>query len=222
MSIRITSAGRRYTTAWICATLVVFAAILLGSSLASPTASAAGLLSWSAPVLLDHQAPFEGNRVTDVSCPSTTLCVAVDAVGNVLTSSNPNGGTGAWTVTSVHPNNSNNGLTGVSCPSASLCVVSTVGGQVLTSTDPTGGASAWTATKVDETTFGIPDAISCPTTLLCVGADQEGNVVTLPTRPEVLRLGNRLRSTKARSFCQTAFPVRRRRYVSPLISQETC
>jgi hypothetical protein len=39
--------------------------------------------------------------VEGVSCPSVGLCVAVDQVGDVVTSNNPAGGAAAWTVTHV-------------------------------------------------------------------------------------------------------------------------
>ena len=83
----------------------VFCTVLLvgGATLTSPVALAAGSpLTWGAPVLVDHQAPF-GNPdpLYGVSCPSSGLCVAVDRAGNVVTSTNPTGGAAAWTVTDV-------------------------------------------------------------------------------------------------------------------------
>jgi hypothetical protein len=118
---------------------VVFCAVLLaaGSTLVSPVALAAGApLTWAAPVLVDHQAPFIGNQLKGVSCPSSGLCVAVDQSGNVVTSSNPTGGAAAWTVTHVDGFNS---LSGVSCPSSGLCVAVDQSGNVVTSSNPTGG-----------------------------------------------------------------------------------
>jgi hypothetical protein len=49
-------------------------------------------------------------------------------------------------------------------------------GNLLTSTNPTGGASAWTATKIQ----GANDvqAMSCPSTNLCIGADNISNLLT--------------------------------------------
>src|SRR5438445_10673591 len=75
------------------------------------------------------------------SCPSSSLCVAVDVNGNVVTSSNPTGGATAWRVTNV---DGSNALTGVSCPSSVFCVAVDGSGNVATSSNPTGGAAAWT------------------------------------------------------------------------------
>ena len=57
---------------------------------------AAAPLMWAGPEVLDT-----GNTLQAVSCPSATLCVAVDNDGNAITSTNPTGGAGAWTVKST-------------------------------------------------------------------------------------------------------------------------
>ena len=120
----------------------------------------------------------DSQPITGVSCPSSALCTAIDASGNVLTASDPTGYEAAWKIAHVD----GTPLSAVSCPSASLCVaVDYYGGNVLTSTDPTGGATAWRSAQVDPPTG--PDgpnmtAISCPSTSLCVVVDNSGNVVT--------------------------------------------
>lgn len=111
------------------------------------------------------------NALIGISCPDTNLCVAVDGNGNIVTSSNPSGGTAAWTVTSV------DGATpiySVSCPSVNLCVGLGEGANVVTSRNPTGGASAWTVTNLETDTYLI--SVSCPSTHLCVAVDDIGNV----------------------------------------------
>jgi hypothetical protein len=135
------------------------------------SARAALPLSWSVPVMVDHQPSSDG--YFSVSCPSVSLCVAVDGAGNVVTSTNPSGGAGAWTVSHV---DGSNALGGVSCPSVSLCVADDGAGNVVTSTNPTGGASAWTVSHVDNSN-GL-GGVSCPSALLCVAVDGAGNVVT--------------------------------------------
>src|ERR1700729_2755690 len=67
---------------------------------------------------------------TGLSCPSSALCVAVDESANVITSTNPTGGAGAW---SIHALNGISDLQGVSCPSASLCVALDSEGDIVTS-----------------------------------------------------------------------------------------
>lgn len=112
-----------------------------------------------------------------VSCPTASLCVAVSGErhtgGKVLTSSNPNGGAGAWTVTQLDPSLD---LRGVSCGTPTLCVAVAEEGRMLVSTNPTGGPAAWTSLG----TPGGPGAvqgISCAGTVLCVAGNAGGNLL---------------------------------------------
>src|SRR5439155_25704446 len=152
--------------------------------LVTPTApAAAAKLTWAAPVRVDHQPQFAGIGLSAVSCPGIHLCVAVG--GNVLTSTNPTGGAGAWAATKISGANS---LNGVSCPTIHLCVAVDAAGNVLTSSNPTKGAAAWKVTHVDgpagcpPPTEGLArcflGGVACPSTILCVAVDQGGNVVT--------------------------------------------
>ena len=68
-----------------------------------------------------------------LSCPSSRLCVAMDGIGNVVTSSNPTGGAAAWTLTNTDVD-AFNYLSGVSCPSVSICVAVDRSGNVVTGT----------------------------------------------------------------------------------------
>jgi hypothetical protein len=108
-----------------------------------------------------------------VSCPSVSLCVAVDDLGDVVTSTDPTGGASAWSVTDA---DGAYDLDGVSCPSSSLCVAVDDLGDVVTSTNPTGGARAWTVAAVDGS--NALGRVSCPSVSLCVAVDQAGDVVT--------------------------------------------
>src|SRR6266850_8385422 len=51
----------------------------------TPTPTAGSPLTWAAAVRVDHQAPFEGNRINHVYCSSSGLCVAGE-YANVITS----------------------------------------------------------------------------------------------------------------------------------------
>ena len=108
--------------------------------------------------------------MSSVSCPTPTLCVAVEAAGHVATSTNPTGGAAAWDVAAI----SDNQLNAVSCASPSLCVAFDIEGNALISTNPTGGASAWESVSADGGSF--VRAVSCPSTSLCVAVDSSGNV----------------------------------------------
>ena len=133
--------------------------------------SQASALSWSSPAQIDNGA------LSAVSCPSVSLCVAVGIAGNVVTWTDPTGGSSAWTVSNV---DGTNPLSGIACPSVSLCVAvgGSLGSNVVTSTDPTGGASAWTLAHLNDAEDGNPTAISCPSVSLCVAVDNAGNAIT--------------------------------------------
>jgi hypothetical protein len=120
------------------------------------------------------------NALTGVACPTTTLCVAVDAAGNAVTSTNPGAGASAWSVSRI---DSAHALTGVSCAAAGLCVAVNAAGGVLTSSNPTADAGAWTMNRVDGS--NILAGVACPSAGLCVVVDQFGNVITgaTPTPP---------------------------------------
>ena len=104
-----------------------------------------------------------------ISCPSDSECVAAEP-GEVAVSSNPTGGSGAWSfVTGLDTNIVNDY---VSCPSTSLCVM--VGTHVFTSNDP-GSAASWVSATSPR---GDLTALTCPSTSLCVAAGSEGIVVS--------------------------------------------
>ena len=119
---------------------------------ADPTAGA-GAWSWAGAV---------GAGARAVSCPSTSLCVVAGSSysGEILTSTEPDGGEGAWKSVKV---DGNTPIVAISCPTETLCVGVDFNGNVLSSTDPTGGAGTWSITSVGEV-----DSVSCPTASFCV------------------------------------------------------
>ncbi len=149
--------------------------------------SSASALRWSAPQLLGPRSTAV-HKLVAVSCPSASLCVAIDAAGEVVTSTEPTAHGTHWRVSTPLPGlpvgPDPNGLNAISCPSTTLCVA--VGGaHVAVSTDPAGGASAWQVEEVGgEAAFqdgGSLDSVSCPSITLCVAGDRDGNVVTSTT-----------------------------------------
>ena len=113
--------------------------------------------------------------VNDVACPSVTLCVAVDQDGNYLTTSNPTGGYGAWTVAP----GAAGAAEGVACPSVNLCV-SVGGSSIGTSTDPAAGAGSWTVGQVPGHALpgsGLFD-VTCATSALCVAVGDHSIATT--------------------------------------------
>lgn len=143
-----------------------------GNVLAS-TNPTGGSRAWSRA----HVDPTSGSDggpagLTGISCPTTTLCVAVDAAtgGNALTSTNPAGGARAWKLTTI----GGGPLNGVSCASSALCVAA--GTQHVYSTSPTGGSAAWHATG-PQAGGGVFSAVDCLYTTLCVAVGY-GNTST--------------------------------------------
>ncbi len=147
-------------------------------TLAPARAAAAPVpMSWAAPLRADDQAPFASTtEVTAVACPSAGLCVAGDRAGDILSSTEPAGGSTAWKV--IRDSSRYEGLTAISCPSTGFCVA--VGGRsIVSSTDPAGGLGAWSGAVVDEGSgYSSLSAISCPSQTLCVAVDSRGNVLT--------------------------------------------
>jgi hypothetical protein len=120
-----------------------------------------------------------------ISCPSTSLCVTVDAVGDAFVSTDPTGGTGAWTSTYIDPGRTRGcataglacqaPLVGVSCPSTTLCAAVDFSGDILTTSTPT-ATTAWTLTTTS-TPVGSLWALSCPTAGFCASPDGSGRTI---------------------------------------------
>jgi hypothetical protein len=124
-----------------------------------------------------------------ISCPSTSLCVAVGGNNSIASSTDPAGGQDSWTTVYagsgavIIPEGGgfyNGGqVRGISCPSPQLCVAVTFDGLIYTSTNPTGAADAWAVTDVDgsgpNTHFY---GVSCPTVTFCAAAAGGGRIAT--------------------------------------------
>jgi hypothetical protein len=116
---------------------------------------------------------------TGVSCPSTSLCVAVDDNGNAVITTDPTAATPTWsTAKQIDPGQE---PTGVSCASTALCVAVDNNGNEVTSTNPTAPTPTWsTAKQIDAATMtggGFLAQVSCPSTSLCVSTQAEGDAV---------------------------------------------
>jgi hypothetical protein len=152
--------------------MAVLAAVLAIGTLCGAQARAATPLTFSAPAAIDHP-----NSLTGISCPSTTLCVAVDSTGNVVVSTNPLGG--VWTSRSVNPSTTDTpgGFNAVSCPSTSFCIAVGNFGQAATSTDPA-LLSSWQLIPMGIDEPASLTGVSCSSSTRCVGVDSAGQAVT--------------------------------------------
>jgi hypothetical protein len=125
---------------------------------------------------VDSRRSLDGDAadLVGVSCPSVSLCLAVDDAGNILSSNNPTGGPGAWKL--VHLFNAQPGEASVACASDSMCAVA-AGGRILTSDDPSGGRSAWVASGGSAGL--LTSSVACPAVTFCVAnTDFDGGIVT--------------------------------------------
>jgi hypothetical protein len=142
--------------------LLLVAVLGMQGAAASATEITTGTdLDWSAPTRVDQQSPYSSSlSLTDVSCPASNLCVAVDNAGDVLVSTDPAAGANGWGAPMDIAGN--DVISSVSCPTTTLCVA--VGPSVtLTSTDPIGGSSAWVASYE-----GGGFSVSCPSASFCM------------------------------------------------------
>lgn len=127
-----------------------------------------------------------GIPITGISCPTVSLCVAVDLNGNALTTRTPAGRT-SWKrslIDAFAP------LDAISCSSPTFCVAVDTMGSAVTSTDPTGGSAAWTAVKIRDdlalggTSVSVPlTAVSCASSHLCVSGDDYPREIMTATDP---------------------------------------
>jgi hypothetical protein len=152
-------------------------AVMLGIaflSVAPSTAVASESLSWSSAMLVD-QLPHQGAPIplTSISCPSASLCVAADEVGNVLTATGSKPGVVGW---QSAPVDTGNLLDSVSCQSPSLCFAVDNHGNFLWSQDPTGGVAAWHSRNIDGTNELL--SVACPSLSLCVATDHQENLLS--------------------------------------------
>lgn len=137
-----------------------------------PTRGARG---WSRPARIDSVRSVDGGYagLLGISCPSTSLCVAVDAAegGNLLTSTHPLGGARTWRM--VHLGGT---LASVSCHTTRLCVIA--GSSHYYATHPAGGRIAWHNTG-GPAGGGVLSGISCPSFGECVGVGFNDNTIGL-------------------------------------------
>jgi hypothetical protein len=139
---------------------------------------------------------YTADSLLAVDCPTTSLCVATDAVGDVVTSTDPAGGPTAWTVSHIDNNASYEcakegacdppEIWAISCASATSCVALDDDGGVLSSSDPVGGPGAWRGGN--DGGGGLPPSeslavLACPSTSLCVAAQDYLNEVFAATSP---------------------------------------
>jgi hypothetical protein len=121
--------------------------------------------------------------LSQVSCASAALCVAVGDGGGIYTSTDPARGPSTWQRKAAFPKLL---FDDVSCPTTSLCVAFDENGEIVSLSDPT----ATDAHYVDEgqlplMSAGVPRGLSCTPSDTCVAVDDAGDAIatTAPNGP---------------------------------------
>lgn len=155
---------RPHRTGGVLAAAMLACAFAL--ALCAPScATAAAQLTWSAPRAVEGA---EGHSIAAISCPSASLCVAVDRTARLFEGDPLTGSWSSQTIASA------GAFDAVSCASASLCVAVDESGNVATSTDPAAGS--WSpAAPVDGHAIA---GVACPTSSLCVAVDGDGELLS--------------------------------------------
>jgi hypothetical protein len=145
------------------------AAIALAAGALAAGAQASPSLTWTGP------AEMRAGVVTPtaVSCASESLCVAVDAQGDALATSDPTASAPSWSKAEI--DHTGAPLNAVSCAPEGLCAAVDAHGNVLVDRAP--GSSSWSPpSSVDQ--GRALTSVSCPSASLCVAVDEAGDVLT--------------------------------------------
>lgn len=150
------------------------ALLICAGCLAASSAAAAPSLTWSGPTEVDGS-----HKPTGISCPSATLCVAVDDAGRaVIGTRSATGAAWSWSTFSI---DGGRALSSVSCPSTALCVAVDAEGRAVVGRNPSVGPGSWSPVTIDGTT--PLTSVSCASNAFCVAVDREGHALfsTSPT-----------------------------------------
>jgi hypothetical protein len=137
-------------------------------------------------------------HVMALACPARTRCLVITAGREVFSLSDPKGGPPAWRNRPSVPGPLNLSVVSLSCASRSFCVAVDQDGDTVTSTDPLDPSPRWRyrrrALGIATTRYAptAVQAISCPSTRLCVtAASGPDRPRSRPTRAHMRRPGGR-------------------------------
>jgi hypothetical protein len=144
---------------------------------ASASAATSDPLSWSQPTLIAGGPPFRStNALQAVSCPSTSLCVAVDNVGGADATTDATAATPTW---GPHePMDATRTLNSISCVAGTTtCAAVDKSGYVIVTADAGSSDPTWSRPDLIDSGNGL-NSISCASTSLCAATDNDGNAFT--------------------------------------------
>jgi hypothetical protein len=132
-----------------------------GSAPATPSpAQPVGSSGWSSPFPVT---PLHGGAtVNGMSCPTPTVCYAVDSTGAILSSTPP----GGWLKVDT---DSTSGLVAISCAKKQSCVAVDHSGNALTLAN-----GAWSSPSIVDTGSGSFTGLSCSNGAFCMAVDSSG------------------------------------------------
>jgi len=164
-----------------CAGATMCAAVTYAGDFYASADPAGGASTW-------HATDLDGDgsdvHLKGVSCPTTSLCVAVAAGGSG--SLGPGGkvfgvalpAAASPTVTQVQLDDSLD-LQAVSCAAASFCLAVARQGRLATGAAPGSGGAVWKELGAPGGAADL-ESVSCPTARLCLAGDAAGNVLSSP------------------------------------------
>src|SRR5437667_953082 len=173
--------GSNFLTGVSCPNSSLCVAVDSFGNVVTSTNPTGGVAAWKVTKKgQQSSSPYSQNGFSSISCPTISFCIAGDYLGNLLRSTNPTGGTAAWTATRAGGSQCTLGetgapcaLTAVSCVSG-LCAATDYQGNVVTSANPAAGASVWRVTHLNTPSY--LSGVFCTSTTLCVGVDNGGKV----------------------------------------------
>ena len=150
-----------------------------------------GVWTWTTEAVIAPDPEGAGN-LTNISCPTSTMCIAVgndDYNLGHTTVGTYSGGSWTWTAEAIIPSGSTGGadIYGISCPDSTTCVAVGIdySGQGVTSSGTySGGGWTWTPETTvtsDSSGTGFLTAVSCPTPTLCIGIGFDANDESVST-----------------------------------------
>jgi sugar lactone lactonase YvrE len=158
------------------------------------TATTTGSISYN-PWAVD---PIDPNAIlTSVSCPTTTMCMTVDAVGDAFEYS----GTTTWLSSPIPAGFA---YTSVSCPTTTFCMA--VGNEGTNGNAFQFNGSTWQAYVSNPITTGVNIlSVSCVSPTFCMAVDADGEVFnwngTTWTLSTALGVSSRAISCSSTTFC---------------------
>ncbi|WP_134739123.1 hypothetical protein [Nocardioides sp. 503] len=153
-----------------------------GEEMESISSPGSPFASWSIANVVDHHVTVScatptscrgraADSTTDLDCPTTSLCVEIDAAG---TTARRSVGGGSFTSTTTHAE----GMSAVGCVrGGTACVIGTTDGRMISTDDAAAPTATWTTSGVREELNSLTD-VDCLSATACVAVDGTGHLLS--------------------------------------------